>query len=198
MDYREVKEKYDRIVSVGMFEHVGVGYYDQYFARIAALLEEDGAALVHTIGSSHAPRAPDPWISKYIFPGGYVPSLSEIAPAIERAGLIVTDLEVLRLHYAETLKAWRQRFLAHRDEAAALYDERFCRMWEFYLSACEAGFRHNGLVVFQIQLARRLDTLPVTRGYIETVERALPDPDETVMTPASGHGASGDMKVAAE
>lgn len=197
-DYRHQTGRFDRIVSVGMFEHVGVGYYDQYFARIAALLEEDGAALVHTIGSSHAPRAPDPWISKYIFPGGYVPSLSEIAPAIERAGLIVTDLEVLRLHYAETLKAWRQRFLAHRDEAAALYDERFCRMWEFYLSACEAGFRHNGLVVFQIQLARRLDTLPVTRGYIETVERALPDPDETVMTPASGHGASGDMKVAAE
>lgn len=197
-DYRHQGGRYDRIVSVGMFEHVGVGHYDEYFAKIAALLKDDGVALVHTIGSTHEPRAPDPWISKYIFPGGYVPSLSEIVPAVERAGLIVTDLEVLRLHYAETLKAWRQRFQARRDEAAALYDERFCRMWEFYLSACEAGFRHNGLVVFQIQLARRLDALPVTRGYIETAERALPDPRDTIGTVAGGEGAGDDMTVAAE
>lgn len=197
-DYRHQTGRFDRIVSVGMFEHVGVGHYDEYFARIAALLKEDGVALVHTIGSGHPPRAPDPWISKYIFPGGYAPSLSEIAPAVERAGLIVTDLEVLRLHYAETLKAWRQRFQARRDEAAALYDERFCRMWEFYLAACEAGFRHNGLVVFQIQLARRLDAVPITRGYIETTERALPDPHEAAGTMASEHGARGNMRVAAE
>lgn len=172
-DYRQATGGYDRIVSVGMFEHVGAGHYREYFARLAELLKDDGVALVHTIGSVGPPGAPHPWISRYIFPGGYIPSLSEIAPAIERAGLIVTDIEVQRLHYAETLKAWRERFMAHRSEAAARYDERFCRMWEFYLAACEAGFRLNGLVVFQIQLARRIDTLPLTRGYIETAERAL-------------------------
>lgn len=172
-DYRQEAGRYDRVVSVGMFEHVGAGHFDEYFAKLATLLKDDGVALVHTIGQVGEPSAPHPWIAKYIFPGGYIPSLSEIAPAIERAGLIVTDLEVLRLHYAETLKIWRARFMARRDEAVALYDERFCRMWEFYLAACEAGFRWNGLVVFQIQLARQLDALPMTRGYIDKDETAL-------------------------
>lgn len=158
---------------MGAMQHVGAGHYDEYFAHVAGRLAEDGVALVHTIARSGEPSAPQPWIAKYIFPGGYIPSLSEIAPAIERAGLVVTDLEVLRLHYAETLKAWRERFLARRDAAAALYDDRFCRMWEFYLAACEAAFRHNGLVVFQIQLARRLDSLPLTRGYIAESEQAM-------------------------
>lgn len=174
-DYRSVTGRFDRIVSVGMFEHVGVGHYGAYFAKIADLLDPDGVALVHTIGSARPPRAPDPWISKYIFPGGYVPSLSEIVPEIERASLVIADVEVLRLHYADTLKAWRDRFMARRDEAVALYDERFCRMWEFYLASCEAGFRHNHLVVFQIQLAHRLDAVPVTRDYIEASKQYLPD-----------------------
>ncbi len=174
-DYRQQAGRFDRIVSVGMFEHVGVGHYGAYFAKIVDLLEPEGVALVHTIGSARPPRAPDPWISKYIFPGGYVPSLSEIIPEVERAGLVVADIEVLRLHYAETLRAWRHRFMARWDEAAALYDARFCRMWEFYLASCEAGFRHNRLVVFQIQLAHQLDAVPVTRDYIDATKPFLPD-----------------------
>jgi len=165
-DYRQEPGQYDRVVSVGMFEHVGVGHYDEYFTKVAELLKPDGVALIHTIGSIAEPSAPHPWIRKYIFPGGYIPSLSEITPAIERSGLVVSDIEVLRLHYAETLKAWRERFMARRDEVKALYDERFCRMWEFYLAACEAGFRHSGLVVFQIQLAHRMDAVPLTRVYL--------------------------------
>lgn len=176
-DYRHETERYDRIVSVGMFEHVGAGHYGEYFAKVVDLLAEDGVALIHTIGSVGEPAAPHPWIRKYIFPGGYIPSLSEITPEIEKSGLIVTDLEVLRLHYAETLKAWRERFMANRDKAAEIYDERFCRMWEFYLAACEAGFRHNGLVVFQIQLARKVDGLPITRGYILQAENDMEESD---------------------
>ena len=174
-DYRHQTGRFDRIVSVGLFEHVGVGHYGEYFAKLADLLDTDGVALVHTIGSARPPRAPDPWLSKYIFPGGYVPSLSEIVPEIERAGLVIADIEVLRLHYADTLKAWRDRFMANQSEAAALYDERFCRMWEFYLASGEAGFRHNFLVVFQIQLAHRLDAVPLTRDYMERTKRQLPD-----------------------
>ncbi|MAS04183.1 SAM-dependent methyltransferase [Oricola indica] len=174
-DYRHQTGRFDRIVSVGMFEHVGVGHYGEYFGTLANLLDTDGVALVHTIGSARPPRAPDPWITKYIFPGGYVPSLSEIVPEVERAGLVIADIEVLRLHYAETLKSWRDRFMAHWSEAAAQYDERFCRMWEFYLASCEAGFRHNFLVVFQIQLAHRLDAVPMTRDYMESTKRQLPD-----------------------
>ena len=171
-DYRDVKERFDRVVSVGMFEHVGVGYYRDYFRKVRDLLEDDGVALIHTIGRSTPPGATNPFIAKYIFPGGYIPALSEIAAAVEKEGLIVTDVEVLRLHYAETLKAWRERFLAHRQEAVAMYDERFARMWEFYLSASEASFRHDGLVVFQLQLAKRLDTLPMTRDYMSEKGRA--------------------------
>ncbi|POR49513.1 cyclopropane-fatty-acyl-phospholipid synthase [Bosea psychrotolerans] len=166
-DYRDVPERFDRIVSVGMFEHVGVGYYRTFFRKIAELLKEDGVALIHTIGRSSPPGATNPFIAKYIFPGGYIPAMSEVTAAVEREGLIISDVEVLRLHYAETLKAWRERFLARRAEAVAMYDERFARMWEFYLAASEASFRHDDLVVFQFQLTKRLDTLPMTRGYME-------------------------------
>jgi len=165
-DYREEYGLYDRIVSVGMFEHVGVGHYCEYFNKVSDLLEDDGVALIHTIGRADGPGAANAWINKYIFPGGYAPALSEILPAIEGAGLYVTDIEVLRLHYAETLKAWRQRFNANRERIAELYDKRFCRMWEFYLAGCEAAFRHGGLVNFQIQLSKRVDAVPLTRHYI--------------------------------
>jgi cyclopropane-fatty-acyl-phospholipid synthase len=173
LDYRAVTTTFDRIVSVGMFEHVGVRYYDIFFRKVAALLADDGVMLLHSIGRMDGPGATNPWTAKYIFPGGYTPALSEVLPAIERAGLVVTDIEILRLHYAETLKAWRQRFLVRRDEALALYDERFCRMWEFYLAAAECGFRHGGLMVFQIQLAKRQESVSLTRDYIGQRERAL-------------------------
>jgi cyclopropane-fatty-acyl-phospholipid synthase len=166
-DYRDVEGPFDRIVSVGMFEHVGTPNYQAYFDAIARLLTDDGVALVHAIGHTHVTGRSAPWIDKYIFPGGYIAALSEVLPAIERAGLMVTDIEILRLHYAETLKAWRHRFAAHRQEVAALYDERFCRMWEFYLAISEIAFRHRGCMVFQIQMARRVDALPLTRDYMQ-------------------------------
>lgn len=165
-DYRDVEGTFDRIISVGMFEHVGAPNYQTYFDAIARLLKEDGVAVLHAIGQNHVSVSNQPWIGKYIFPGGYTPALSEILPAIERAGLWVTDIEILRLHYAETLKAWRERFLANRAEIAALYDERFCRMWEFYLCLSEVAFRHRGCMVFQIQLSKRVDAVPLTRDYI--------------------------------
>ncbi len=169
-DYRHERGQYDRIVSVGMFEHVGPSHYDEYFRTIARSLRPDGVALVHSIGLMGAEGGSDPWIRKYIFPGGYCPTLSETIAAAERAGLWVTDLEVLRLHYAETLRHWSERFAAGRDRARALYDERFCRMWEFYLAACEAGFRNGRTMVFQLQLAHRRDAVPLTRSYIATAE----------------------------
>jgi cyclopropane-fatty-acyl-phospholipid synthase len=172
-DYREVKESYDRIVSVGMFEHVGVGAYDAFFQKLASILTDDGVALLHTIGRAGVPSGVSPWVLKYIFLGGYIPSLSEIMPAIERAGLIVTDVEVLRLHYAKTLEHWRARFLSHRDQAKALYDERFCRMWEFYLSIAQCAFEYENQVVFQIQMAKKIGTVPLTRGYIAEREKEL-------------------------
>jgi cyclopropane-fatty-acyl-phospholipid synthase len=172
-DYRDVAERYDRIVSIGMFEHVGVKFYDAYFGRIAAALAPDGVALVHSIGRSDGPSFTNPWIAKYIFPGGYIPALSEVLPAIERAALLVTDIEILRLHYAETLKAWRERFLARAVEAARLCDERFVRMWEFYLASCEAAFREQNLMVFQIQLARQQGVVPITRDYVARAEARL-------------------------
>jgi len=172
-DYRSLDPAFDRIVSVGMFEHVGVGHYDEYFQHIAHLLAEDGVAVVHAIGRIDGPGTTNPWIAKYIFPGGYIPALSEVLPAIERAGLYVTDMEVLRLHYAQTLAHWRARFTANRARAAALYDERFCRMWEFYLAASESSFRHMGFINFQIQLSKTVDTLPLTRGYMAKAERDL-------------------------
>ena len=155
-----------------MFEHVGVGHYRQYFNKLRDLLDEDGVALIHTIGRADGPGATNAWINKYIFPGGYIPALSEILPAIERAGLYVTDIEVLRLHYAETLKAWRQRFNTNRQRVAEIYDDRFCRMWEFYLAGSEAAFRHGGLINFQIQLSKRVDTVPLTRDYALDWERS--------------------------
>ena len=172
-DYRSLARRFDRIVSVGMFEHVGRAHIDTFFACIADLLAPDGVMLLHYIGQSGPPAPTSAWVRKYIFPGGDMPALSEVLPAIERHGLIVTDIEVLRLHYAETLRHWRERFLARRQEAVALYDERFARMWEFYLAAAETSFRHQRLVVHQIQLARRLDALPVTRDYITAEEARL-------------------------
>jgi cyclopropane-fatty-acyl-phospholipid synthase len=166
-DYRDVEGSFDRIVSVGMFEHVGKLNYQAYFDAIARLLRDDGVAVVHAIGHTRETGATASWIAKYIFPGGYIAALSEVLPAIERAGLWVTDIEILRLHYAETLKAWRARFAARRGEIARLYDERFCRMWEFYLALSEMAFRHRGCMVFQIQLAKRVDALPITRAYME-------------------------------
>jgi cyclopropane-fatty-acyl-phospholipid synthase len=172
-DYRDVRGPFDRVVSVGMFEHVGITHYDRYFRKLRDLLTEDGVALLHSIGRSGPPSTTATFISKYIFPGAYTPALSEVLPAIQRSGLVVTDIEILRLHYAETLKAWRARFLARREESLRLYDERFCRMWEFYLAACEMAFRHRGLMVFQIQLARHQDAVPLTRDYIGPAEERL-------------------------
>ena len=172
-DYRDVEETFDRIVSVGMFEHVGVNRYDEYFATAHRQLKDDGVMLLHFIGRNSVPGATNPCIRKYIFPGGYIPSLSEVLPAIERAGLYVTDIEILRLHYADTLRAWRERFMARRDEAARLYDERFCRMWEFYLAGSETSFRVDGHMVCQLQLAKRNDVVPLTRDYIAEREAEL-------------------------
>ena len=171
-DYREVTGVFDRIVSVGMFEHVGTPHYHEFFGTIDELLPEDGVALLHTIAIGGPPASTNPWIRKYIFPGGYCPSLSEVLPRIERTGVSVTDIEILRLHYAETLRHWRQRFLANWDKAAALYDERFCRMWEFYLAGSEVSFRHQGHMVAQIQMTKRVDALPLTRDYMGAWEAA--------------------------
>lgn len=165
-DYRDLKGTYDRVMSIAMFEAVGRPNYQEYFDGVARLMKDDGVALVHSIGRPEA-GVTNAWIDKYIFPGGYSPALSEVLPAIERAGLMVTDIEILRLHYADTLKAWRDRFEANRAEIAALYDERFCRMWEFYLCVSEVAFRHRGCMVFQIQLSRRVDAVPLTRDYIQ-------------------------------
>jgi cyclopropane-fatty-acyl-phospholipid synthase len=172
-DYRDVPETFDRIVSVGMFEHVGVGYYDAFFRRCRALLDDNGVMLLHSIGRSEGPNVTNPWIAKYIFPGGYIPALSEVLPAVERAGLLVTDIEILRLHYAETLKAWRERFLAQREQVERLYDERFVRMWEFYLAASEMAFREQAMMVFQMQLTKRQGVVPMTRDYIMREEGRL-------------------------
>jgi len=171
-DYREITGTYDRIVSVGMFEHVGLNHYDEFFRVVHDRLADDGVALIHFIARTDGPGSTNPWIRKYIFPGGYSPALSEVLPAIERSGLIPTDIEILRLHYAETLRHWRQRFMANWSRAAQLYDERFCRMWEFYLTGSEIAFRFQGHVVAQVQLSRRVDAVPLTRGYIEGAEEA--------------------------
>jgi cyclopropane-fatty-acyl-phospholipid synthase len=171
-DYRLQTEKFDRIVSVGMFEHVGVKHYREFFGKVRDLLADDGVALLHSIGRMCPPGSTSVWLRKYIFPGGYTPALSETLAAIEREQLYVTDVEVLRLHYAETLAHWYSRFQANRDEIAALYDQRFCRMWEFYLKGCEMAFRHWDQMVFQMQLARHQRAAPLTRDYITDWERA--------------------------
>ncbi|MBV9396092.1 MAG: class I SAM-dependent methyltransferase [Methylobacteriaceae bacterium] len=173
-DYRNVQGRFDRIVSVGMFEHVGVNYYRQFFEKMASCLNDDGIALLHTIGRTDGPGATSPWVDKYIFPGGYIPGLSEIIPHIERAGLMVIDIEVLRLHYAKTLQVWADRFQANREKAKAMYDERFCRMWEFYLRGARYVFLYEHHVVWQIQLAKDIYALPrITRDYIATRENEL-------------------------
>ncbi len=182
-DYRDAAGRFDRIVSVGMFEHVGVGFYDTFFRKCARLLDGDGVFLLHTIGRSGPPSVTNPWIAKYIFPGGYIPALSEVLPAIERAGLTVTDIEILQLHYAETLEAWRARFLAHRETVERLYDARFVRMWEFYLASSEAAFRDSDMVVFQIQMAKRKGVVPQTRDYIAREEARLRAREAGYITP---------------
>jgi cyclopropane-fatty-acyl-phospholipid synthase len=170
-DYRLAEGTYDRIVSIGMFEHVGPAHFREYFRKAKSLLRPDGVMLLHSIGHYDTPCITNPWITKYIFPGGYVPALSEVLAAIEKAGLVVTDIEILRYHYAETLKNWYQRFRANKEKVLRLYDERFYRMWEFYLLGCEQGFRNSGMMVFQIQLARRMDAVPPQRDYIIDWER---------------------------
>jgi cyclopropane-fatty-acyl-phospholipid synthase len=173
-DYRLEEGKYDRIVSVGMFEHVGVKYYPQFFKKLKALLAEDGVAVLHTIARWDGPDVTNPWLRKYIFPGGYTPSLSEVFRAIEPTGLKVLDLEILRLHYAETLKNWSRNFKANRDKVKEIYDERFCRMWEFYLAGAETAFRRQGHMIAQFQIAHDQEAAPLTRDYITNWKRANP------------------------
>jgi cyclopropane-fatty-acyl-phospholipid synthase len=172
-DYRDVEGPFDRIISVGMFEHVGVDFYDQFFRHCAEILKDDGVMVLHSIGRSEGPSSTNPWITRYIFPGGYIPALSEVLPAIERAGLLINDIEILRLHYAETLKAWRERFLARAEDAERLYDKRFVRMWEFYLATSEISFRKHAMMNFQIQLTKRQGIVPMTRDYIAREEARL-------------------------
>jgi cyclopropane-fatty-acyl-phospholipid synthase len=171
-DYREESGRYDRIVSVGMFEHVGVKQYRAFFGKLNALLAPDGVALLHSIGRMDGPGTTNAWLRKYIFPGGYSPALSEVVPVVERMRLWITDIEIQRLHYADTLRAWRRRFEQNRDRIRALYDERFCRMWEMYLVGSEIAFRRGGSLVFQMQMAKAVGTVPLTRDYIQDWERA--------------------------
>ena len=171
-DYREERGTYDRIVSVGMFEHVGVNHYGRFFAQLKSMLNRDGVALLHAIGRMDGPGSTNPWLRKYIFPGGYSPALSEVTPAAEKARLWITDIEILRLHYAETLRNWRVRFERNRDRIRSLYDDRFCRMWELYLTGSEIAFRRQGHIVFQMQLAKAVDTVPLTRDYMVDWEHA--------------------------
>lgn len=200
-DYRDTRGTFDRIVSVGMFEHVGTRFHDAFFRQCRELLSDDGVMLLHFIGNSDVPDFNNPWIERYIFPGGHIPSLSEFTPAIERSGLVVTDIEVLRLHYARTLRLWRERFMARRDEAAALYDERFCRMWEFYLSMSEAAFRYQDIAIFQVQLARRQEAVPLTRDYVAERSQALrgrePPPGATTLPGATQAAAVSQARRAA-
>ena len=175
-DYREQTGLFDRIVSVGMFEHVGIPFYRTFFDKVRDLMKPDGVMLLHTIGRSNPPTVTDPWIRKYIFPGGYIPALSEVLPAIEDAGLTVTDIEFLGPHYAETLRAWQNRFQANREKVKALYDERFCRMWEYYLAGSEVSFRHMGLTLFQIQMVKNRESVPMTRDYIAELEKSIASP----------------------
>ena len=173
IDYRKLEGHFDRIVSVGMFEHVGLPQYDTYFAAIKRLLTSSGVALVHSIGKMYGPAPTSAWILKYIFPGGYVPALSEVIPSIEHNALWITDLEILRLHYAETLRHWRERFAARQDELSGIYDDRFRRMWDFYLVGSEISFRYFGFMVFQVQLSKSVDAVPLTRDYLFDAEKGI-------------------------
>ena len=166
IDYRQLNEKFDRIVSVGMFEHVGRKFYQTFFNQVNKLLNDTGIALIHTIGSINQSRDPQPWITKYIFPGGYTPSMSEVAGQIEKSGLILSDVEVLRMHYSHTLRKWKERFLYNKSKVLSMFDENFFRMWEFYLTSCEMAFKWGGHVVFQFQVTKDLTSAPTTRDYI--------------------------------
>ncbi|MDB5524973.1 MAG: cyclopropane-fatty-acyl-phospholipid synthase protein [Rhizobium sp.] len=172
-DYRDLKGQFDRIVSVGMFEHVGVGNYMNFFKKVSEILDKNGVMVLHSIGRTKPNYATNPFIEKYIFPGGYMPSVAEVLPAVEKAGLLIKDIEILPMHYAYTLRAWRERFVARKAEAVALYDERFFRMWEFYLAVSEVAFRHDRLFIFQIQIARHQDAVPYDRNYIAEREATL-------------------------
>ena len=165
-DYRKVNETYDRIVSVGMFEHVGTKHYQDFFNKVYDLLNDTGVALIHTIGRLSEPSTNDPWIEKYIFPGGYIPALSETVSKIEKSGLSMTDIQILKFHYAETLKRWRYNFYDNIDKVKEIYDEKFCRMWDFYLSSSQASFEESTLVVFQLQLSKNKKTVPDKRDYM--------------------------------
>jgi len=171
LDYRSWQQPVDRVVSVGMFEHVGVNHYDTFFARIRSVLREDGVALIHSIGRADGPGSTNPWIAKYIFPGGYSPAVSEVMLSVEKSGLWASDIEILRLHYAKTLELWRKNFDANRSRLASLHDDRFCRMFEFYLVGSELAFRRMGHINWQIQLTKKIDTLPLSREYMVDVER---------------------------
>ncbi|MDA7462721.1 cyclopropane-fatty-acyl-phospholipid synthase family protein [Candidatus Pelagibacter ubique] len=166
IDYRQLNEKFDRIVSVGMFEHVGRKFYKNFFKKIDNLLKDDGVSLVHTIGSVNPPRDPHPWITKYIFPGGYTPSLSEVVTPVEKAGLIVSDIEVLKLHYSHTLRHWKENCIKNKIQIINMFDEKFFRMWEFYLASCESAFKWGDQVVYQFQLTKNYMSTPNTRDYI--------------------------------
>ena len=183
-DYRETAGQYDRIVSVGMFEHIGRPFFNEFFQHMSRLLKDDGVAVLHTIARMTPPEPINIWIHRYIFPGGYLPSLSELAPILEKLGLMLTDFENWRLHYAETLRHWDARFQKHRREVTALYDERFCRMWELYLQSCERSFEHQGLCVFQLQLAKSIDAVPLTRDYMYRPVETMELPGVAVIGPA--------------
>ncbi len=183
-DYRALNGRFDRVVSVGMFEHVGLTHYGEFFARVRDLLAPDGVALIHAIGRADGPSVTNPWLARNIFPGGYSPALSEVFAAVEKSRLIATDVEILRLHYAETLRHWRRRFAANRDTIASLYDERFCRMFDLYLTGAEMTFRRLGHMVWQLQLARRHEAVPLTRDYMLATERAVARMPRAVAPPS--------------
>jgi cyclopropane-fatty-acyl-phospholipid synthase len=193
-DYREEQGRYDRIVSIGMFEHVGVDHYKAFFNKLKSLLAPDGVAVLHSIARMDGPGATNPFIRKYIFPGGYFPALSEVVPVVERLKLWITDLEILRLHYAETLRCWRHRFEQNRHRLRAIYDERFCRMWEMYLTGSETAFRRGGCMVFQMQLAKAVDSVPITRDYMLEWERAHPAAADR----SASYQSAGNAEIAAE
>ncbi len=179
-DYRQLDERFDRIVSVGMFEHVGVGHYGEFFAKVNDLMPDDGVMLLHSIGHMSPPGTASPWLRKYIFPGAYSPALSEVFPAVESNSLWVTDLEFLRVHYATTLRHWHQRFERHRAEIASMYDERFCRMWEFYLISAEMMFRTGSQEVFHMQLSRKRDAVPLVRDYAVEMQRLYAEREKSM------------------
>ena len=196
MDYRDWRRPMDRVVSVGMFEHVGINHYTAFFRTVKAALKEDGVALIHAIGQSEGPATTNPWMTKYIFPGGYSPALSEVIPSAEKAGLWITDIEILRLHYARTIAYWRARFEQNRNAIKALYDERFCRMFEFYLAASELAFRRWGHMNWQMQLTRGIDALPMTRDYMFEAERAAAYPHDPPPSTGPRDAVEGDVERA--